>query len=404
MSEPRELFRGSERVPRRVSLVRLSGEIARALAGVGRVTVEGEVHDPRARPGGPVFFVLRDRAAQLRVFCPANRVRYCRTVTGERVAVTGTVQFNNQRGSLHLVAEEVVPVGAGAVAAAVAEARARLVADGLIGRPPGPLPRLPAAIGVVCGADAAVRADIESVVDVRFPGYPVVFVEVLVSGPGAAESITNAVLALDAREDVDVIVLARGGGDVTDLLPFSDESLCRAIAGARTPVVSSIGHERDRPLCDDVAALRCATPSLAAQAVVPSRSELEAELARLLAEARGALVAVQQRTQQRLAAIDLRQALAAAAVRAQTRLDVARVRMQAAHPSRLLTRAFDRLDANRRELEALSPARVLERGYAVVRTADGVVVRRADQVAVGDALGLTLAAGHVSTRVEEVHC
>ena len=397
-----ELFPDADRAPRRMSLVRLSGEIARSLARLGRVTVEGEVHDPRLRPGGPVFFTLRDRAAQLGVFCPASRVRYCRTVAGERVAVTGSVQFNNQRGSVQLVAEEVVPVGEGAVAAATAEARARLVADGLIGRPPRALPRLPAAIGIVCGADAAVRADIESVVEARFPGYPVVFVEVTVSGPGAAEAIAGALTALDARHDVEVIVLARGGGNAAELLPFSDESLCRAVAASRTPVVSSIGHERDRPLCDELADLRCATPSLAAQAVVPSRAQLEGELARLRADGRTALVSAHERATNRLARVDLRQALGAGAGRAEARLDVALARLRAAHPRARLAGAGDRLAALRRELDALSPARVLDRGYAVVRTADGTVVRRASQVSTGARLSVGLAHGRLGARVEEV--
>jgi exodeoxyribonuclease VII large subunit len=397
-----ELFPDAERAPRQLSLVRLSGEIARSLGQLGRVTVEGEVHDPRVRPGGAAFFILRDRAAQMSVFCPATRARHCRTVAGERVAVTGSVQFNNQRGSVQLAADEVVPVGAGAVAAAIAEARERLLADGLIGRPRRLLPRLPATIGVVCGADAAVRADIESVVDARFPGYPVVFVEVPVSGPGAAEAVAGALVALDARDDVDVIVLARGGGSATELLPFSDESLCRAIAAARTPVVSSIGHERDRPLCDELADLRCATPSLAAQAVVPNRLELEAELARLQAESRAALGAAQERAANRLARIDLRQALGAGAARAESRLELALARLRAAHPRARVVGAAERLGALRRELDALSPTRVLERGYAVVSTADGTVVRRASQVAAGDTLDVALAAGRLTTRVEEV--
>src|SRR5207244_10648966 len=113
------------------------------------------------------------------------------------------------------------PVGAGAVAAATAETRARLLAEGLLGRPRRPLPRLPATIGVVCGADAAVRADVESVVEARFPGYPVEFVEVTVSGPGAAEAGPGALGALDARDDVEVIVLARGGGNAAAPPPFS---------------------------------------------------------------------------------------------------------------------------------------------------------------------------------------
>ena len=397
-----ELFPDADRPPRQMSLVRLSGEIARSLAQLGRVTVEGEVHDPRVRPGGLVFFTLRDRAAQLSVVCPATRARYCRTVAGERVAVTGSVQFNNQRGSVQLVAEEVVPVGAGAVAAATAETRARLLTEGLLGRPRRPLPRLPATIGVVCGADAAVRADVESVVEARFPGYPVEFVEVTVSGPGAAEAVTGALGALDARDDVEVIVLARGGGNAAELLPFSDESLCRAVAASRTPVVSSIGHERDRPLCDELADLRCATPSLAAQAVVPSRFELESELARLRAAGRAALVAAHERATHRLARVDLRQALTAGAGRAEARLDVARARLRAAHPRARLAGAAERLAALRRELDALSPARVLERGYAIVRTADGTVVRRASQVATGDPLTVGLAHGRLGTRVEEV--
>ncbi|TML88381.1 MAG: exodeoxyribonuclease VII large subunit [Actinobacteria bacterium] len=397
-----ELFPDADRAPRQLSLVRLSGEIARSLAQLGRVTVEGEVHDPRARPGGLVFFTLRDRAAQLAVACPATRARYCRTVAGERVAVTGSVQFNNQRGSVQLVAEEVVPVGEGAVAAATAETRSRLLAEGLLDRPRRALPRLPATIGVVCGADAAVRADIESVVDARFPGYPVEFVEVTVSGPGAAEAITGALGALDARDDVEVIVLARGGGNAAELLPFSDESLCRAVAASRTPVVSSIGHERDRPLCDELADLRFPTPSLAAQAVVPSRSELESELARLRAEGRAAVIAAHERATHRLARVDLRQALTAGAGRAEARLDVALARLRATHPRVRLAGASDRLAALRRELDALSPVRVLERGYAVVRTADGTVVRRASQVSTGDALTVGLAHGRLGTRVEEV--
>jgi exodeoxyribonuclease VII large subunit len=264
------------------------------------------------------------------------------------------------------------------------------------------LPRLPAAIGVVCGADAAVRADIESVVEARFPGYPVVFVEVAVSGPGAVEALVGGLTALDARDDIEVIVLARGGGSATELLPFSDEALCRAIAAARTPVVSSIGHERDRPLCDELADLRCATPSLAAQAVVPSRHELETDLARLRADARAAAAAVYERAAGRLARVDLRQSLATAAARAESRLDLARARLQAVHPRARIEGSTERLAALRRELDALDPRRVLERGYAVVSAADGTVVRRAGQVAPGDMLDVALAVGRLSSRVEQV--
>jgi exodeoxyribonuclease VII large subunit len=180
------LFPATPSQPRKVSLIRLAGEIARSLAAVGRLAVEGEVHRPRRVAGGRVYFTLRDRAAQISVMCPQGRASRCRTVDGERVCVVGSLTWHNERGDLQLVAEEVTPVGDGAVAAMVAEARRRLESDGLLDRPRRPIPRLPDMIGVVCGSDAAVRKDIESVVAVRFPGYPMRVVETVVSGPGAA--------------------------------------------------------------------------------------------------------------------------------------------------------------------------------------------------------------------------
>src|SRR5437660_5560252 len=290
--------------PRRVSLVRLSAEIARATADVGRVVVEGEVVRPKAAASGRLYFTLRDRAAQVTVACPSARLRRCRTVHGERVSVTGALSWTAGQGQLLLVAEEVAPVGAGAIAAAIEETRRRLAADGLLDRPRLPIPRLPASIAVVCGSDAAVRADVQSVVAARFPGYPVRYLEVSVSGPGAAQALADVVSRLDGRPEVEVIVVARGGGDAAQLLPFSDEDLCRAIASSRTPVVTAIGHEGDRPLCDEVADLRCGTPSLAAAAVVPSRVELEGEIDRLLAVTAAAALARLDGHARRLARLD----------------------------------------------------------------------------------------------------
>lgn len=385
---------------RRVSLVRLSAEIARSLADIGRISVEGEVHRPQRGASGRVWFTLRERAAQLRVTCPPSRTSRCRAVAGERVCVTGSLNYVNDRGDLQLVAEEVTPVGAGAIAAAVAEARARLRADGLIDRPRRSIPRLPTCVGVVCGSDAAVRADIESVVAARFPGYPVEFLEVNVSGPGAAEAVAGAVRALDGRAVVEVIVLARGGGDAAQLLPFSDEQLCRAVARCSTPVVSAIGHEGDRPLCDEVADLRCGTPSLAAGAVIPSLADLRAELK----------------------ALDPAAAVMAGLDRAEERLARAGARLHGTHPGRRLhdaqarlrvldwrspgrtrvARAADGLAAARLRLDALDPVRILSRGYAVVRDGSGAVVRDASTLAVGDAVAVQLARGTVDARVEGV--
>ncbi|HET7486760.1 MAG TPA: exodeoxyribonuclease VII large subunit [Acidimicrobiales bacterium] len=405
---------------RRLSLVKLSSEIARSLSAVGRVAVEGEVVNPRSHPGG-VYFTLRDRAAQVPVRAPASRAGRWRLVAGERVLVTGTVTWLTDRGALQFVADDVAPVGEGAIAAALAERRARLAADGLLDRPRRALPVLPAAIGVVCGTEAAVRADIESVVAARFPGYPVAWVATNVSGPGAADAITAALLSLDARPEVEVIVLARGGGDAAQLLPFSDEDLCRAICGCTTPVVSAVGHDGDRPLCDEVADLRCGTPSLAAAAVVPDRAALEAVLERLAERRAAALGAHLVAASTRLAAVDRRGAVAAALDGARRRLDQAGARARLVHPARAVAAAAERLDrvdwrsparrrcdgerrrldAAGRHLDALSPARVLARGYAVVRDGSGAVIRDSAAVAAGACLDVELAAGRLAVRVEE---
>jgi exodeoxyribonuclease VII large subunit len=199
-----------------------------------------------------------------------------------------------------------------------------------------------------------------------------------------------------------VIVLARGGGDAPQLLPFSDEDLCRAVAAARTPVVSAIGHEGDRPLCDEVADLRCGTPSLAASCVVPDRAELEAELARLLGAADGAVQARLVAAGHRLARVDRDAALGSGVQVARHRLQQAAGRLEMLHPRRRVVEAADRLESRRLQLEALSPVRVLERGYAVVRSADGAVVRDAARLVAGDRLAVQLARGAVAARVEEV--
>jgi exodeoxyribonuclease VII large subunit len=412
----------ASRAPRQVTLVRLSGEIARSLGGVGRVAVEGEVYRPTTSRGGWVFFTLRDRAAQIEVKVPSSAARQSRVVAGDRVCVVGSLQWANDRGQVHLSAEEVTPVGAGAIAALIAETRRRLEAEGLLDRPRRPIPLLPALIGVVCGSDAAVRKDIESVVSSRCPGYPIHFEETTVTGPGAALTIVDALQAVAQRPGVGVVILARGGGDAPSLLPWSSEEVCRAIVDCPVPVVSAIGHEGDRPLCDAVADLRCGTPSLAATAVLPDLAGLLARLdGRLALAAAGARTAVEAGAR-RLGAVDTRRALSAGLDSAGGRLERAGLRLAGSHPrSRLqacqarldslgwrrlawegLGRAEGRLAAEKRHLRALSPQRTLDRGYAVVTGPDGSIVRRAGDLSVGDSLGVRLATGSLSAAVTDI--
>jgi exodeoxyribonuclease VII large subunit len=410
---------GPDRRARPVTLIRLAGELARFAGGVGLVAVEGEVHRPTTSKGGWIFFTLRDRAAQMDVKVPRVHAKRCRAVGGERVCVVGVLDWTADRGQLHLKAEEVTPVGAGAIAALVAETRRRLGAAGLLDRPRRGLPLLPSCIGVVCGAEAAVRKDIEAVVADRFPGYPVHFEETTVSGPGAAVSIIEALQRVAARPGVDVVIVARGGGDATSLLPWSDEEVCRAVAGCAVPVVSAIGHHGDRPLCDEVADLRCPTPSIAAGAVVPDRLGLDGRIDADLQRAAGALGERLATAGRALAAVDTARALDAGMVAAVTRLETSARRWRDAHPRRqleacrhrlaatdwrrptgeLLGRAAGRLEAGRRHLSALDPQRVLERGFAVATGPDGTVVRSAAAVAPGDEVAVRVAVGSFRARV-----
>lgn len=410
------------RAPRPVTLVRLSGEIARSIVGIGRIAVEGEVYRPTRSRGGWVFFTLRDRAAQMDVRVPSGAAARSRIAAGERVSVVASLQWSNDRGQLSLLAEEVMPVGAGAIAALIEQTRARLAAEGLLTRPRRRLPVLPAAVGVVCGTEAAVRKDIESVVAQRCAGYPVVFQETTVSGPAAAECIVEAMGRLAARPEVEVVILARGGGDAPSLLPWSTEEVCRAVAACPVPVVSAIGHDGDRPLCDEVADLRCGTPSLAATAVLPDLAGIRREVDAVLERAAGLLAGRLVLAERRMEAVDVARAVRGGVERAEARLERAGVRLEAAHPAARLTaagarlaaadwrrptwealgRAAGRLEAERRHLTALSPQRTLERGYAVVSGEDGSVLRLSSQVKAGDRIRARLARGQVTATVTEV--
>ncbi len=387
--------------PRRVSLVRLAGEITRNLSPVGRIAVDGEVHSAKAY-NSRRFFTLRDRNARISVTVAARNVRHCKVEDGEAVRVTGLLNWDTARGDLRLEAQSVEPRGEGAVAAVISEARERLQREGVLDRVRRPLPLLPRVIGVICGQEAAVRKDIESVIAARFPGYPVVFRQSLVSGASAPYALIDAVTDLGGRAEVDVIILARGGGDATELLPFSDEDLCRAVAACTTPTVSAIGHDGDRPLLDDVADHRCGTPSIAAALVVPSEAELRNELDYWLQRVSDSASAQLTRAEDRLDGEAPARALRAGLDGAALRLDRVTARLDAAHPRGPVKAADALLLGFTATLDALDPVRVLERGYAVVRAASGEVVRAASSLQTGDAVRVTVAAGAFAANVTEV--
>src|SRR3954449_1364911 len=262
-------------LPVRTVALAIGGWVGR----LGRVWVEGQITQLTRRPGQPTcFLVLRDPAAEmsLQVACPRSLLDAVAPplAEGSRVVVWARPEFRPQRGTLSMTAYDVRPVGVGALLARLEQLRQTLAAEGLFATERKlPLPFLPRTVGLVTGRASAAERDVVDNARRRWPAVQFRIDNVAVQGPYAASEVIAAVQRLDKDGDVDVIVVARGGGSVEDLLPFSDEALVRAVHALRTPVVSAIGHEQDQPLLDLVADVRASTPTDAGKLVVPDVSE-----------------------------------------------------------------------------------------------------------------------------------
>jgi exodeoxyribonuclease VII large subunit len=375
--------------------------IAEWVSRLGRVWVEGQVTQLSLRPG-TVFMTLRDPVADvsLQVTC-ARGVRDAVApplAEGARVVVHGKPELYIGRGALSLVATEIRPVGVGELLARLERLKRVLAAEGLFdAERKRSLPFLPTAVGLVTGRASAAQRDVLDSARRRWPAVRFEVREVAVQGHLAVEQVVTALRELDRHPDVDVVVIARGGGSVEDLLPFSDEALVRAVAACFTPVVSAIGHEPDSPLLDLVADLRCSTPTDAGKRVVPDVGEEVARVHQARDRSRRAVVTMLARERAGLAAATSRPVLADPhTLFTGRRADVDGLR------DRLRRSASGRLEAARNEVEhtrarvlALSPQATLDRGYAVVQTADGAVVRDPAEVAIGERLRLRLAGGEL---------
>jgi exodeoxyribonuclease VII large subunit len=251
---------------------------------LGSVWMEGQITQLTRRPGSrTAFVVLRDPSAavSLQVTCPADLLAGDGPplAEGARVVVHARPRWFFERGTLSLAADDIRPVGIGALLARVEQLRRLLAAEGLFdAERKHRLPFVPSGIGLVCGRASAAEHDVLQNARLRAPGIPFRVENVPVQGPSAVPEIIEALRRLERDESVDVIILARGGGSVEDLLPFSDEALIRAVASCRTPVVAAIGHETDTPLVDLVADVRASTPTDAAKRVVPDVTD---EIARV---------------------------------------------------------------------------------------------------------------------------
>ncbi len=378
--------------------------ISEWVSRLGRVWVEGQVTQLSRRPG-TVFLQLRDPVADVSLTVTCSRA-VCDAVSpplaeGARVVVHGRPDFYLARGTLSLAATEIRPVGVGELLARLERLKGVLAAEGLFAADrKRPLPFLPRTVGLVTGRASAAERDVLENARRRWPAVRFDVRAVAVQGHLAVEQVTDALRALDRDPQVDVIVLARGGGSVEDLLPFSDEALCRAVAACRTPVVSAIGHEPDSPLVDLVADVRCSTPTDAGKRVVPDVVEELSRVHALRDRARRVLAGTVARETAGLTAVRSRPVLADPHVLVDGPAEAVRGLRDRAR--RCTAAALDRATADlahtRARVVALSPQATLERGYAVLQHADGSVVRDPGDVALTEALRVRVARGELQVR------
>ncbi|MBF9067707.1 exodeoxyribonuclease VII large subunit [Streptacidiphilus fuscans] len=393
-----------------IPVSRVSQLIGGWVSRLGAVWVEGQITELSRRPGaGVVFLTLRDPSANVSISVTCYRAVFDAVADlvqeGSRVVVLAKPEWYAPRGTLSLRATEIRLVGLGDLLARLELLKRSLAAEGLFAAErKRPLPFLPHCVGLVTGRASAAERDVLQNARRRWPAVRFEVRNVPVQGVRAVPEVVSAIKELDEHPEVDVIIVARGGGSVEDLLPFSDEALIRAVAEARTPVVSAIGHEPDQPLLDFVADLRASTPTDAAKRVVPDVRE---ELARVHALRDRARLTIESRLRHEfagLAGVRSRPALAAP-----HRLVDERAHEVSALVDRARRTLGHRLDRAETELHhtlarvvALSPAATLERGYAVLqRTADGAVVRAPGDVTAGDTLRARVAEGEFTVTVAD---
>ncbi len=443
-------LRSAPTAPRVLTVAELARRIQHALeGGLDGVWVVGEISNFRAAPSGHYYFTLKDEEAQLAAVLfrsAAARIRF-RPSDGLEVVAGGRVRLYEARGTLQLYVESLEPRGLGALRLQLQQLRDKLAAEGLLAAErKRPLPYLPRCVGVVTALGGAAIHDILTMLRARFPNLRVIVRPVRVQGLGAEREIAAGIHEIGAVPEVEVLIVGRGGGSVEDLWAFNDESVARAIAGCRVPVVSAVGHEIDVTIADLVADARAPTPTAAAELVVPLERELVAKLEEhrraleralerhlergyrivrslraRLRDPRGAIRSAGART------IEIRLRLLRAARRAlagsresvigfEQRLLFSSPARRVAGDRARIEEAVPRLSASMRHraaiarerlarlaasLSSLSPLGVLERGYAVVwKTAGATPLRAASEVQPGEELRIRLARGGLRARVE----
>ncbi len=413
---------------------RLNAEVRAVLDGsFPLLWVEGELSNLSQPASGHLYFSLKDAASQVRcaMFRGKQRLLGFRPVNGQRLLLRARVGLYEQRGDYQLIVEHMEPAGDGALRLSLERLKQRLAAEGLFAETlKRPLPAYPRQVGVITSASGAALHDLLTVLGRRFPLLPVLIYPAAVQGDGAADSLIKAVELANRRGDAELLILARGGGSLEDLMAFNDEALARAIRASALPVVTGVGHEVDLSIADLVADRRAPTPSAAAELVAPdgdqarrhlrwlddrlrmaTRREVATAAQRLMALKRQLqLLHPRARLEQRLQRVDelqrrLQRALEQCLVDAASRLGRIRQRLHAGSPAQQLLRDAERVTRSHRRLlqagqqvlvrhreqlasaaarlDALSPLATLARGYAIVTDSEGRLVHRQQQVPTG---------------------
>ncbi len=402
--DPLDLKESSERV---FTVAEINGLVRHTLeTHWPNISVRGELTDVKRHRSGHVYFTLNDQNAVAQLRCVMFRsdamITKANLEDGARVRLSGGLTMYEARGTYQLIVHTAVPEGEGDLKAQFDRLRKKLETEGLIDPSKRrALPRIPITVGIVSSSDGAAFIDILRVASKRFP-LRLVLAPCTVQGKNAPASITKALLAIQRLPELDVVIVTRGGGSAEDLAAFNDEGLARAIAACRVPVVSAVGHEVDVTIADLVADLRAATPSHAAELVVPDKLTLQHTLAsetRALQRAMDAFMNLCHLRLERLCKQieDPRHSLA----KDRTAFTELETRLRACM-ERLLVTQRNTLERLYVQLQALSPLGILARGYAIaIHDMSGKVLLNADKAEVGDAVSVRLHQGSLRTRVEQ---
>ena len=383
----------------------VSESIGEYIGRLGPVWVEGEVAEITRRPGSQMAFIrLKDTSVDmsLQVTCHRSILEAIDPLPeNARIVAYAKVNWYAVRGTLSLMAREIRQVGLGELLARLEQLKNLLAAEGLFSSErKRELPFLPRKIGLICGRASAAEKDVVENVERRWPGMSFEIREVAVQGSTAVVEVSRALRELEQIEDVDVIIITRGGGSFEDLLPFSDESLIRLVASLSTPVVSAIGHEQDAPLLDLVADLRASTPTDAAKRVVPSLSEEAERTAQLVQRLENRMRAIIDLESSKIIALVSRPVLKDPLTLIDLRRDEVKLLKIGSHKAMtaLLKESRSEIKEIKAQVNALSPLATLKRGYAVVQKR-GRVLLDAKEVNPTEPLHVTLAKGEITVEV-----